>query len=75
MSSALLTAVYMLTVLRRAFFPDSKADLSGLAAVREAGPCMRIPMVILAVSLLATGLLAGQIQTALTGIVSALNRW
>ena len=73
--SALLTAVYMLTVLRRAFFPDSKADLSGLAAVREAGPCMQIPMVILAVSLLATGLLAGQIQTALTGIVSALNRW
>ena len=54
--SALLTAIYSLTPVRRAFFPDRNADLSVHENTHEAGPLMCVPMVILAVSIIILGL-------------------
>ena len=54
--SALLTAIYSLTLVRRAFFPDRNADLSVHENTHEAGPLMCVPMVILAVSIIVLGL-------------------
>jgi multisubunit Na+/H+ antiporter MnhB subunit len=46
--SALLTAVYMLTVVVRAFFPSRETDTAALRDIHEAGGLMCVPMVILA---------------------------
>ena len=54
--SALLTAIYSLTPVRRAFFPDRNADLSVHENTHEAGPLMCVPMVILAISIIVLGL-------------------
>lgn len=56
--SALLTAIYMLSCARRAWFPDRDADLSGLTTVREASWEMLVPMVLLALGTLACGVFA-----------------
>ncbi len=56
--SALLTAIYMLTCARRAWFPDRDADLSALASVREADARMLIPTVLLALCTLLMGVFA-----------------
>ena len=46
--SALLTAIYMLNVCIRAYFPGEKTDLKALTKVREASDLMTVPMAILA---------------------------
>lgn len=63
--AALLTAVYTLSTVRRAWFPDNDADLSGLPVIKEVGWRMLVPMLLLAVSILVTGLLAGPIIDAI----------
>ena len=68
--AAFLTAIYMLTPLRRAFFPGKNADLSGLNKVHEAPLPMLITMVVLSAAILVTGLLAGRIMNAL-GLAAA----
>ena len=55
--SALLTAIYMLTVVCRAWFPARGED-KGLAAVKEADWRMCVPLVILALGTVCTGLYA-----------------
>lgn len=67
--AALLTAVYMFTTVRRAWFPDKDADLSVLPAVKEAGWRMTVPMLLLAVGILLTGLYAQPIINAISTIV------
>ena len=69
--AALLTAVYCFSVLRRAFFPDRAADLTGLSGIREAGPRMLIPMCFLAAAILLTGLFAGAISDAVSKIAAS----
>lgn len=73
--SALITAIYMLTVVRRMYFPDKEADLNGLSEVREAGGWMLVPMLILAAGIIATGLFAGGIEQAINTIVTTIVRW
>ena len=70
--AAFLSAIYMLTPARRAFFPDKNADLTGIETVRETDALMTVPMLILAVGTLATGLLAGPILNAVSGIAAGL---
>ena len=73
--SALLTAIYCLTPLRRAFFPDGQADLSGLSAVRDPGWRMCLPIVVLAAGILVTGLLSGALENAIAGILRTVRLW
>lgn len=54
--SALLTAIYMLNVAVRAFFPSKDANLSQLKDVKEVSPYMTVPMILLALMCVVTGL-------------------
>lgn len=56
--SALLTAFYMFGPAVRAYFPKGDANLNATSAVKEAPAAMLVPMIILAASLLLTGLFA-----------------
>lgn len=64
LAAALLTAIYMFTTVRRAWFPARNADPAALSSVTEAGWRMRIPMVLLAAAILLTGLFAQPILNA-----------
>ena len=62
--AALLTAIYMLGVVRRAWFPSKETDLSGLDSIRDADWRMRIPYAILSAGIVLTGLFAEPILRA-----------
>lgn len=70
--SALLTAIYMLTPVRRAWFPDRDADLVSLESVHEADSAMLVPMALLAAGTLLCGVFAGPILSAAQTIASGL---
>lgn len=72
LAAALLTAVYMFTAVRRMWFPDKTADLSGLSQVHEADWRMIVPMVILAAAILLTGMFAQPIADAAAAIAAGL---
>ena len=71
--SALLTAMYMFTVCTRAWFPGKTDNTEAIAGAKETGIRMLIPMVILAVALLVTGLFAGQIMDAIKSFTGGLT--
>ena len=73
--SALLTAVYMFTTVRRMYFPGPKTDMTELQKVHEASAWMWVPMILLAASLLMTGLLAGRILDVIQHITADLIPW
>ncbi len=70
--AALLTAVYMFTSLRRAYFPDRESDLASLSGIREASPLMTVPMTILACGILLTGVFASPIAAATAAIAAGM---
>lgn len=67
--SALLTAIYMLTAARRAWFPDRDADLASLAAVHEADWKMLVPMVLLTLGMLLCGVFGEPILRAVQAAI------
>lgn len=71
--SALLTALYMFTTVRRAWFPDTGTDLTALQSVREANWRMWVPMALLAAAILVTGIFAQPIVDAVRSIASGLR--
>ena len=73
--SALLTAIYCLTPLRRAFFPDRQAELSELNKIHDPGWRMSLPILILAAGILVTGLCAGAMESAIAGIIETVRPW
>ncbi len=73
--SALLTAIYCFSVLRRAFFPDKDADLASLEGIRDADWKMLVPMSILAAGILLTGLFGNRILNAVLEITSNIIPW
>lgn len=70
---ALLTAIYMFTVVCRAFFPSAGSEDGTLAAQREVSWRMTVPMVILAAGILLTGLNANPIVNAALAIAGGLG--
>ena len=54
--SALLTAIYMLTIVVRAFFPPADFDNSGLEDVKDPNWKMLVPLAVFAVMTVALGL-------------------
>ena len=69
---ALLTAIYMLTVVCRAWFPGNDTRDSGLASIKEVSWRMTVPMAILALGILLTGLFAQSIVNAAAAIAAGL---
>lgn len=68
--SALITAIYMMTISVRAFFPRKSANLALNHKVKEANGFMTVPIILFACLCLVTGLLGG---TILDGISTLLG--
>lgn len=68
--AALLTAMYMLTVVCAAWFPGKDDDTAALASIHEANWKMTLPMVILSAGILLTGIFAQPIVNAAMAIAA-----
>ncbi len=70
--SALMTAVYLLTVAVRAFFPDREADTASLASYTDPSWQMLLPLGVFSVVTVLFGVCAGPVLSALEGIAQGL---
>ena len=70
--SALMTAVYMLTVVVRAFFPDREADLSGLERYDDPNWEMLLPLAVFSAVTVLFGVCAGPVLSALERVAQGL---
>lgn len=68
--SALLTAIYMITVSVRAFFPGKNFDYSKLEGVKDPGFQMLVPLVIFVIMMFIFGLYSRPVIAALTELAS-----
>ena len=66
--AALLTAIYMLSAVRRAWFPEKGFQNSILSSAHEADPYMLVPMILLAVATLVLGIFSQDILSAAESI-------
>lgn len=69
--AALLTAMYMLTVVCRVWFPESVDDR--LESEHEVGIRMTLPMTLLAIGILLTGIFAQPIVSAAAAIAAGIG--
>ena len=69
--SALLTAAYLLPVTINGFFPGSDYDYASLEN-KEGGRLMLVPMLILAVGVVLTGVLAQPLMTVISQVIAAV---
>ena len=70
---ALLTAMYMFTVVCRAFFPCAGSEDGKLASEHEVSWRMTVPMTILAAAILLTGIFAQPIVNAALAIAGGIR--
>lgn len=70
--SAILTAIYMLTISVRAFFPGKDFDYSTIADVEDPNWMMILPLVLFMIAMFVFGLHSEPIVTALESIAAAL---
>ena len=70
--SALLTAIYMFTVIRRLYFPEKSAVEAG--AVSEAGIYMLLPMILITAGVILTGLFPGAAIRAAEAVAATAGR-
>lgn len=70
--SALLTAVYMFSVVIRGYFPRRDADLAKLEGFHEANAYMLVPFVILAAFIIITGVYCVPLETLTQNIANGL---
>ncbi len=68
--SALLTAIYMMGIVVRAFFPRKDFDYSTIKDVREPGWKMLMPLIVFAVLIVCFGLHSGPVMAVLEAAVS-----
>ena len=69
--AAVLTAIYVLTVVYPAFFMDDR-PAEGEKAPRDPGPCMRVSLIALCLLLLLAGVFAGRIMAYLTDLAKGV---
>ena len=72
LASALLTAMYMLTISVRAFFPGKDFDYSTIADAKDPGWMMLLPLVIFVLVIVVFGMHAGPFLEALQSVASLL---
>lgn len=70
--SALLTAIYMLTIVVRAFFPGKDFDYESIADVRDPNWRMMLPLCVFAVMMFVIGLHPQLLTEAVDGVVAAV---
>ena len=67
--SALLTAIYMLNVPIRAFFPKKDTDQQALQSICDVNGFMTVPMVLLAAANLVLGIYAKPLMDLVTNLL------
>jgi len=70
--SALLTAIYMMTVVARAFFPNTQFDYQSIAKITDPGWKMCLPLLVCAAGTIALGLFSGPIAQFFGNIAAGL---
>jgi multicomponent Na+:H+ antiporter subunit D len=70
--SALLTAIYMLTVSVRAFFPGKNFDYNTISDVQDPNWMMIVPLVLFVIAMFYFGLHATPVINALEAIAAAV---
>ncbi len=68
--SALLTAIYMLTIVIRAFFPVKDYDISALEGIKDPNWKMLVPLLIFTGNMLVFGLWSGPIVKFLSSVAA-----
>ena len=68
--SALLTAIYMLTIVVRAFFPGRDFDYSSLDGIEDPNWMMLLPLVLFVIAMFVFGLHSAPLIRAFTQIAS-----
>ncbi|MBO5373396.1 MAG: proton-conducting membrane transporter [Lachnospiraceae bacterium] len=66
--SALLTAIYMLTIVIRAYFPGSDFDYESISDVKDPNWMMILPLVVFVIGMVVFGLYSAPITNLLTAI-------
>lgn len=70
--SALLTAIYMLNVVVRAFFPKHDFDYSAISSVKDPGWKMCLPLIICAAGVVVLGFFAGPLVSFFADIAAGI---
>lgn len=73
MISAILTAIYMMTISIRAFFPGKQFDYSTISDVEDPNWMMILPLVIFVIAMFAFGLHSEPVVKALESIAATMN--
>lgn len=71
--SALLTALYMMSIVVRAFFPGKDFDYGTIAEVEDPGWRMILPLCVFAVAMIVFGLYSRPVVAALEDIAAAVR--
>lgn len=71
--SALLTAIYMMTVVVRAFFPGKDFDYNTIQDVKDPGACMWIPLFVFVVAILAFGVHSAPLVSFLSDVANGMR--
>lgn len=71
--SALLTAIYMLNIVVRAFFPKREFDYATIAGVTDPGWQMKLPLIVCAIGTVLLGLASGPLIEFLRDIAAGLH--
>ena len=70
--SALLTAIYMMGIVRRAFFPSGEFDYSRIAQVKDPGWQMCLPLIVCAAAVILFGWCSGPLIAFFRDVASGL---
>ena len=73
MVSALLTAIYMMTISIRAFFPGKEFDYSTISDVEDPNWMMILPLVIFVIAMFVFGLYSEPVIAMLESIAAVMN--
>jgi len=70
--SALLTAIYMMNITVRAFFPKQEFDYKTIADVKDPGWKMKVPLLVCAVGVVVLGLFSTPLVAFFQDIAAGL---
>lgn len=72
MISAVLTAIYLFTIVTKAYFPGANFDYSTIKDVEDPNNYMKIPLLLLCAAMLIFGLYSGPLMTFFENVASGV---
>lgn len=70
--SALLTAIYMMQIVIRAYFPNNNFRMAAIEKVTDPGPCMLIPFVIFMILMVVFGIYSAPVTEYLMKVAGGM---